>query len=248
MNPIVMITGASGGLAQACAARMAEKGWQVAAITRDAAAARASNATMGEIIEADVSSPEGADLAITECRERLGALPSGLITCAGSILIAPLHLTKEAQYRECMRSNIDSAFFSLGAYVGALVKAKQTGAAVLVSTVAARIGIANHEAVAASKGAVEGLVRSAAATYSAKGIRINAIAPGLMKGPSTRRFFANESMDKQMAAQYPLGRYGKLEDAADAASWLLSSDAQWITGQILSVDGGFTAVRPMIRN
>ena len=248
MNPIVMITGASGGLGRVCAARMADKGWRVASVTRDAAALNSSGDAMGEIIETDVSTPEGANLAINECRERLGAIPSGLINCAGSILITPLHLTKETQYRDCLRSNIDSAFFSLGAFVSALVKAKQPGAAVLISTVAARIGIANHEAVAAAKGAVEGLVRSAAATYSSKGVRINAIAPGLMKGPSTQRFLSSEAMEKQMAAQYPLGRYGHLEDAADAAAWLISDAAQWITGQILSVDGGFTAVRPMIRN
>ena len=247
MNPIVMITGASGGLGRVCATRMAENDWQVVSVTRDAAAFNASGDAVGEIIEADISTPEGANLAITECRERFDAIPSGLINCAGSILITPLHLTKEAQYRDCLRSNIDSSFFSLSAFVSALIKAKQPGAAVLFSTVAARIGIANHEAVAAAKGAVEGLVRSAAATYASKGVRINAIAPGLMKGPSTQRFFASDAMEKQMAAQYPLGRYGALEDAADAASWLLSDAAQWITGQILSVDGGFTAVRPMVR-
>ena len=247
MNSIVMITGASGGLGRVCAAHMADKGWRVASVTRDMAALSDSGDAMGEIIEADVSTPEGANLAMNECRERLGSIPSGLINCAGSILVTPLHLTKEAQYRDCLRSNIDSAFFALSAFVSALVKAKQPGAAVLISTVAARIGIANHEAVAAAKGAVEGLVRSAAATYSGKGVRINAIAPGLMKGPSTQRFFSSEAMEQQMAAQYPLGRYGHLEDAADAAAWLISDASKWITGQILSVDGGFTAVRPMIR-
>lgn len=247
MNPIVMITGAGGGLGRVSARLMTEKGWQVASVTRDAGRLEPSPEEMGEIIEADVATPEGAEAALTAIRERLGKPPTGLINCAGSILITPLHRTKEKQYRECLRANLDSAFFSLGAFVNALIKEKQTGAAVLFSTVAARIGVANHEAVAAAKGAVEALVRSAAATYAGRGIRVNGIAPGLMEGPSTRRFLANEAMAKQMAAQYPLGRYGRLEDAADAAAWLISDAAQWVTGQILSVDGGFAAVRPMVR-
>jgi NAD(P)-dependent dehydrogenase (short-subunit alcohol dehydrogenase family) len=132
--------------------------------------------------------------------------------------------------------------------VSGLIKEKRSGAAVLVSSVAARIGIANHEAIAAAKGAIEALVRSTAATYSNKGIRVNAIAPGLMKSPSTSNFFLNDKVDQQIASQYPLKRYGKLKDAAAAAAWLLSDEAAWITGQVLPVDGGYTAVRPMVRN
>ena len=68
-----------------------------------------------------------------------------------------------------------------------------------------------------------------------------------MKSPATARFFLNDKVNQQIALQYPLGRYGDLKDAASAAAWLLGDEAGWITGQILPVDGGFTAVRPMIR-
>ncbi len=248
MNPIVMITGAGGGLGSSTAELVRASGWQVARVTRRADAVDAPGWKPEEAIQADVSTPQGADAAVAEIGQRFGQAPSGLINCAGSIFISPLHRTKEKQYRECLQANLDSAFFALAAFVKALIKEKRPGAAVLVSTVAARIGVANHEAVAAAKGAVEGLVRSAAATYSSKGIRVNAIAPGLMKAPSTNKFFINDKVDQQIAAQYPLGRYGRLEDAATAAVWLLSDAAQWITGQILPVDGGFSVVRPMIRN
>jgi NAD(P)-dependent dehydrogenase (short-subunit alcohol dehydrogenase family) len=150
--------------------------------------------------------------------------------------------------QEMLRTNLDSAFFMLKAFVNALIKKKAQGAACLVSTVAARIGVSRHEAVAAAKACVEGLVRSAAAGYSARGIRVNAIAPGLMRTPATERFFGDEKMVKQLDAQYPLGRHGRAEDGASAMAWLLSDDAEWITGQILSVDGGFTAVRPMVHS
>lgn len=247
MNKIVMITGASGGLGQTAGRMMMEAGWQVAQVTRDESRMDPKQEDIGKIIESDVSTPEGSKTAIELIQDRFGEAPSALLNCAGSVLIAPMHRTKLEQYRECLQANLDSAFFSLSAFVAALIKKKRSGAAVLISTVAARIGVANHEAIAAAKGAVEGLVRSASATYAAKGIRINAIAPGLMKSPATARFFLNDKVNQQIAFQYPLGRYGDLKDAASAAAWLLGDEAGWITGQILSVDGGFTAVRPMIR-
>jgi len=116
-----------------------------------------------------------------------------------------------------------------------------------VSSVVARIGVLNHEAIAAAKAGVEGLVRSAAATYAAKGLRVNAIAPGILRTPATERLFAGPGAEQGIAAQYPLGRYGAANDAAGAIVWLLSDDTSWVTGQVLSVDGGFSAVRPMVR-
>jgi NAD(P)-dependent dehydrogenase (short-subunit alcohol dehydrogenase family) len=247
MNKIVMVTGASGGLGRIAGRMMMENGWRVAQVTRDASRIDLAQEDIGEIIEADVSTPIGSKTAIDLIYQRLGELPSSLLNCAGSVLIAPMHRTNADQYHECLQANLDSAFFSLGAFVDALIKKKQSGAAVLISTVAARIGVANHEAIAAAKGAIEALVRSASATYSGKGIRINAIAPGLMKSPATTRFFLNDKVDQQIASQYPLGRYGDLKDAAFAAAWLLSDEAGWITGQVLPIDGGFSAVRPMLR-
>jgi NAD(P)-dependent dehydrogenase (short-subunit alcohol dehydrogenase family) len=158
-----------------------------------------------------------------------------------------MHRTKEDQYRQIVRDNLDTAFFTLNTFIDALIRSKQAGAAVMVSSVAAQIGISNHEAVGAAKSAVEGLVRSASATYANRGVRVNAIAPGLMRSPATDRFFINEKAEQQIAAQYPLGRYGSVDDGAAAITWLLSDEAQWITGQILPVDGGFSAVRPMVR-
>ena len=243
----VLITGASGGLATALAHLLHAQGATLVGVSRHPENVTWAADMATDIVAADVSTTDGAQAAVSQATEILGAPPRGLAHCAGGVLITPAHRTREAQYRDCMSANIDTAFFTLSAFLQPLVKERLPGAAVFVSTVAARIGILNHEAVAAAKGAVEGLVRSAAATYAGKGIRINAVAPGLMRTQATERFFSSDAAAQQIAAQYPLGRYGQPEDVARAMAWLLSDAAEWITGQVLPVDGGFTAVRPMVR-
>lgn len=78
-------------------------------------------------------------------------------------------------------------------------------------------------------------------------LEVEDIAPGLTRTGATERLFSARGAEEQIAAQYPLGRYAQPEDQARAAAWLLSEAAGWITGQILPVDGGFTAIRPMVR-
>ena len=160
MNPIVLVTGARGGIGRALCAQLQAQGWQVAAVGRDAAALADVPAALH--IAADTTTPEGAAAAVAACREGLG-LPTRLAHCVGSTLIAPLHRSKPEQMREVLRVNLDSALYMLGAWVEALREPPQPGAAVFVSSVVAGIGVANHEAIAAAKGGIEALVRSAAA-------------------------------------------------------------------------------------
>jgi len=246
MTRTALITGAAGGLGQAATTMLQSRGWRVAGVSRDAA--RLSGTSEQFLpIQADVSTGAGAEQALAACMEAFGAPPDALIHAVGSTLLAPLHRTDEDTYRQILAANLDSAFFTLRAYVQAALKAKRPGKVVLVSSVVARVGVSNHEAIAMAKGGIEALVRSAAATYSPQGIRINAIAPGLTRTPATERLFSAQTAEEQIRAQYPLGRYGAAEDLARAACWLVSEEADWITGQVLPVDGGFTAVRPMVR-
>ncbi|ADE13454.1 short-chain dehydrogenase/reductase SDR [Nitrosococcus halophilus Nc 4] len=248
MTKTVLITGAAGGLGHSLEQRLSDKGWQLALVSRDSDRLQSlDRGGTALYLTGDVSTAQGAEQIITECVERWGHPPEALAHCAGSTLIVPLHRTPEEQYRACLAANLDSAFYTLKAWIQACLHHKQGGTAVLVSSVAARIGVINHEAIATAKAAVEGLARSAAATYASHGIRVNAIAPGLLRSPATERLFMGGKAEAQIAAQYPLGRYGSTEDAAAAMAWLLSDEAQWITGQILPVDGGFSASRPLVR-
>ena len=244
MTSIVLITGASGGIGRALARQLHAQGYRVAAVGRDAA--RLTDVDAAVRIAADTTTPEGAALAIAACQEALGAAPTLLAHCVGSTLIAPLHRTRLDSYRDVMRVNLDSAVFMLQAWVAA-VQGGGPGAAVFASSVVARIGVANHEAIAAAKGGVEALVRSAAATYAAQGLRINAVAPGMTDTPMTAGMLKMPAMREGAARQYPLGGVQTADQVADVMAWLLSDGAARLTGQIIAVDGGFTTVRPLVR-
>lgn len=241
-----LITGASGGVAMALGDILRANGWQLALASRNVEKLIANPDE--KIITADVSTEAGAEIAVQQATEFFGALPSAVVNCAGAILIAPTARTTETQYRACMSANLDTAFFVGKIYSSALQKAKQGGSLILFSSVAAASGVSNHAVIAMAKGAIEALVRSLAADFSGIGLRVNAIAPGLMQTPATERMVSNEAAAKQIAAQYPLGRYGQASDAANLAAFLISDQAAWISGQIISVDGGFSAVRPYVKS
>lgn len=165
---------------------------------------------------------------------------SGVVNCAGSILLRPAHLTSAGDLADTLRQNLVSAFSVVRAAGRHL---PEGGSVVLFSTAAVRMGLAAHEAIAAAKGGVEGLTRSAAATYAGRGLRFNAVAPGLVETPMAQRIVDNEAGRKASLQLHALGRLGKPDDVAAMAEFLLEPGHDWITGQILGVDGGLGSVR-----
>jgi len=244
-NLVALVTGARGGIGAQVVARLRSAGHRVAAVGRDAATLAAVEADAH--LAFDTTTPEGAAEAIAACRTQLGAAPTLLAHCVGSTLIAPLHRTSPAQYREVMRINLDSAVYMLQAWVEAMRVAGVGGAAVFASSVVARIGVANHEAIAAAKGGVEALVRGAAATYAPLQLRVNAVAPGMTETPMTANMLRLDAMREGASKQYPLGGVQTAAQVADTIAWLLSDGAARITGQVIAVDGGFTTVRPLVK-
>ena len=188
---------------------------------------------------------DGSDFSSVEqlfslARQRFGGV-DGAVNLAGSLLLKPAHLTSADEWDYTMRQNLTTAFNTLKAAVKAMTAG---GSVVLVSSAAARTGLANHEAIAAAKAGVQGLTLSAAASYASRGIRVNCVAPGLVATPLTARITGNEAALKGSIGMHALGRVGSGDDVAGAIAWLLNHENSWITGQVVGVDGGLGTIRP----
>jgi NAD(P)-dependent dehydrogenase (short-subunit alcohol dehydrogenase family) len=159
----------------------------------------------------------------------------------GSILLKPAHLTSIDEYREQVSKNLDTAFNTVKAAARPMMRGG--GSIVLMTSAVARTGLKNHEAIAAAKGGVTGLMRAAAATYAGRGVRVNAVAPGLVESRMSSDILSSEAGRKQSAKMHALGRVGQPTDVAPAVCWLLNPETDWVTGQVIGVDGGLGTVR-----
>jgi NAD(P)-dependent dehydrogenase (short-subunit alcohol dehydrogenase family) len=120
------------------------------------------------------------------------------------------------------------------------------GSVLLFSSAAGRVGLANHEAIAAAKAGIIGLTLSAAATYAQRKLRVNCIAPGLVQTAMSEKITSNQSAAAFSRALHPLGRLGEPGDIAPLAALLLSDEGSWITGQVFGVDGGLATVKTKV--
>jgi NAD(P)-dependent dehydrogenase (short-subunit alcohol dehydrogenase family) len=166
----------------------------------------------------------------------------GLAYCPGTIRLRPFARLTEDEFLEDYRINLLGAVAVIKGCLNSLKKADHTAAIVLFSTVAVGTGMPFHASIASAKGAVEGLTRSLAAEFAPR-IRVNAIAPSLTDTPLAKALLADESKRTAAADRHPLKRTGTPRELAEVAHFLLSDSASWITGQIISVDGGMGAVR-----
>ena len=171
----------------------------------------------------------------------LSALPEkidGFVYCPGSINLKPLKMLSEDAFREDLELN----FLGLVRVLKAVMSRFSDGASlVFFSTVAVGSGMPFHTSVAAAKGAIEGFARSLAAEYAPK-LRVNVIAPSLVDTPLASRLLNNDKKREKMAERHPLKRTGTVSDIAEMASFLLSDQSSWMTGQILGVDGGLSTL------
>ena len=165
----------------------------------------------------------------------------GLLHCVGSIVIRPPHALNQDAFEEVITTNLTSAFLALSVGGKAMLRQGQ-GKMVFTSSVAGSLGLVNHEAIAAAKGGIEAMVRSAAATYARRGLRINAVAPGLTDTKMASKILASDAMRDAASQKIPTQRINKKQEAASAMYWLLTDAPDNLTGQVLHLDGGMANV------
>ena len=177
----------------------------------------------------------------------LASLPDtihGLVYCPGSITLKPFNRLSEQDLQNDFEVNILGAFRVIQAILPQLKKAKGASI-VLFSTVAVQVGMNYHTSISAAKGAVEGMAKSLAAELANSKIRVNTIAPSLTDTPLAEKLLATEEKKEASAKRHPLKRVGSPSDMASMAQFLLSDAASWMTGQIIGIDGGMSALRPL---
>lgn len=240
-QPVYVMLGAGGGVGSATARLLAGQGAQLLLAGRNAESLETVAAATGGIVrQLDARQPNEVVDAVAEAVGHFGRI-DGIANCVGSLLLKPAHITTDDEFDETIATNLRSAFATVKA--GSKAMRSSGGSIVLVSSAAAQIGLANHEAIAAAKGGIIGLAKAAAASYSRQGIRVNAVAPGLVRTKLTERLTATPQAEAASLALHALGRLGEPEDVASAIAWLLNPAQSWVTGQVIGVDGGLGSVR-----
>lgn len=248
---LVVIGGTTGLGFSAARAFLAAGAHGVVVTGRNLTSAAEAIATLGEraaIVEGNATDPAHAPAAITRALERFGGF-HGLYHVAGGsgrrLGDGPLHELTDEGMRATLELNLHSVILSNRAAVRQFLAQGSGGTLLNMSSV---LGwspspefFATH-VYAAAKAAIIGFTQSTAAYYAGKNIRVNAIAPALVETPMARRAAGDERIQKFIATKQPLdgGRIGQPEDCDGAAVFLLSDAARFITGQVLSVDGGWT--------
>lgn len=247
LQPHILIGGITGGLGSALAKRLSQQGVQVSGFARDAGKFDALSAELpgAQLFAAEATDSHSVASAFETAQQGAGPL-TGYAHCIGSILLKSAHQLSDEEWAQTIRLNLDSAFYALRAGVKAMQK-QQHGSLVFVSTGAARAGLPAHEAIAAAKAGLEGLVRSAAASYATRGLRFNAVAPGMVETPLAAPILSTEAGRKVSVAMHPLGRVGQPDEIASLMAWLLSDEARWVSGETYSIDGGLAHLRQRAR-
>lgn len=238
--PLYAVIGAAGGIGSALCRRLAAAGARLLLGGRDLERLETlADEVAGVPVAVDARDFDQVHDFLAEAKDLPWTL-RGVVNLAGSLHLKPAHATSRDDLDQVLETNLVTAFATVRAAARAM---KGGGSVVLTSSAAASIGLPNHEAIGAAKAGVAGLARAAAATYASRGLRVNAVAPGLVDTPMTASITTNEIARDASISLHPLGRIGTPDEVASLIAWLLGDESSWVSGQVWAIDGGLAGLK-----
>jgi NAD(P)-dependent dehydrogenase (short-subunit alcohol dehydrogenase family) len=238
-NKTAVVTGGSSGIGLATAKELIEQGAKIIITGRNKEGVQASAKKLGaKGLVSDQSSLADIDALVAETKKQFGHVDI-LFVNAGIAAFAPVEAVTEKLYDDMMNINFKGALFTLQKFLPLL---KQGSSVTFLSSINAYTGMPSTAVYAASKAALNSLMRTAAYELAPKGIRVNAVCPGPINTPLFGKVGLSEEAVQQFAGamqqRIPLKRFGAFEDVAKLVSFLSSDDASFITGSEYVIDGG----------
>ena len=242
MTASYLIVGASSDIALLLGQHLIDDGHSVTLLARDHTRCATLEQQGAHVIQGDALDSEAVGLAVQTAKDNGEGSIAGVAHLVGSLLIRPPHAVKLDAFNEVIHTNLSSAFLTLSTACKTMLRSGG-GRLVFTSSVAASLGLVNHEAIAAAKGGIESMVRTAAATYSQRGIRINAVAPGLTETRLAETILKSDAMKEAVIGMIPIKRINQPDEIASTMYWLLTGAPDNLTGQVFHLDGGMANVR-----